>query len=194
MSVRGEDHVTHLPSVQNAKSELGAVLEAVSYDMRAERKNANYRLKMTARTRSSASSKSGRRRNLSVSENEMKLDLEEASLFSEEEVEQSKKVKPARQKRRQKTQTNEEGETVIEQGHFSYVGPFWRNISDYVGPLTKADLEFFAVDKQGLPSDSIYLQIPPLGTHYKEVWFQEDQTNGTGDRSSLLRLEGSNIN
>lgn len=68
-----------------------------------------------------------------------------------------------------------------DQGHFTYTG-FWKNMADYAAPLTKADVDFFNVDKSGLPSDSPFLQIPPLGTHYKEIWQQEDQAEFQGQQ------------
>jgi hypothetical protein len=61
-----------------------------------------------------------------------------------------------------------------DQQYYSYSGNFWKGISEYIVPFVKADLDFCDIDK--IPNlDQKLFQIPNLGTHYKEIWLQEDQ-------------------
>jgi len=63
-----------------------------------------------------------------------------------------------------------------DQQYYSFSGNFWKGISEYIVPFTKADLDFCSIEK--IPNlDQKLFQIPSLGTHYKEIWHQEDQND-----------------
>jgi len=68
----------------------------------------------------------------------------------------------------------EEEEDEDEPQYYSFSGTFWKGIQEYIVPFQKADLDFCDSEKMTPPDQKLF-QIPSLGTHYKEIWHQEDQ-------------------
>jgi transcriptional adapter 3 len=69
---------------------------------------------------------------------------------------------------------DEEEEDDDEPQYYSFSGTFWKGIQEYIVPFQKADLDFCDSEKMTPPDQKLF-QIPNLGTHYKEIWHQEDQ-------------------
>jgi len=90
--------------------------------------------------------------------------------------------------------TAEETEEAKDASYGAYPGNFWKTISEYFMPFTKQNLDFCLNTNHGLPEGSSLLEIPPVGLHYKEIWYQQDQAEMEGTNfigsSSTVDVDG----
>ncbi|KAF2076288.1 hypothetical protein CYY_002403 [Polysphondylium violaceum] len=74
-----------------------------------------------------------------------------------------------------------------------HIGPgvFWNSIDSYFKPITDTDIEFITPKPDEFYNP--YFAIPPLGTHYSEVWYYEDQERLNGKSSESHSSKHRNI-
>jgi hypothetical protein len=66
---------------------------------------------------------------------------------------------------------------------------FWKNLEPYFQDLTQADIDALMPKNDGIDPDDVYFHLPALGTHYKDVWQEEDEKgidSSYGRQSSRL--------